>query len=154
LTQTGSASIKVRHSGVSRGLVLVTLTRRVFPPMRVVASPVSRLRCRGENTDAECTLDVNVDIYPLKAKDKVAFALSYTLAEDGKPDDGTFEQARPRASVAQACVHAGVLKPLSSPAAVVAVGTKKVAARQVRIRHVWYVTHWFSDDQARPRHLC
>jgi DNA-directed RNA polymerase I, II, and III subunit RPABC3 len=60
---------------------------------------VSRLRCRGENTDAECTLDVNVDIYPLKSSDKVMFALSSTLAEDGKPDDGTFDQARPSFAV-------------------------------------------------------
>ena len=27
---------------------------------------VSRLRCRGDHTDAECTVDINVDIYPLK----------------------------------------------------------------------------------------
>ena len=63
------------------------------------------------------SLDVNVDIYPLKARqqssararaliscthgtalerlqanDKFAFALSRTLAEDGTPDDGTFDQ--------------------------------------------------------------
>jgi len=57
---------------------------------------VSRLRCRGENTEADCTLDVNVEIYPLKTNDKFMFALSATLAEDGTPDDGNFDQARPR----------------------------------------------------------
>ena len=60
------------------------------------------------------SLDVNVDIYPLKARsgaccprpwpvltsiisqsnDKFKFVLSSTLAEDGTPDDGTFDQAR------------------------------------------------------------
>ena len=79
---------------------------------------VSRLRCRGDNWETDMSLDVNVDIYPLKARvqrsacardgatdmrrhyapaqatDKFAFALSATLSEDGTPDDGTFDQVR------------------------------------------------------------
>jgi hypothetical protein len=83
------------------GLQRATATCAPFCPWLLpdtwlrLATPVSRLRCRGENTDAECTLDVNVDIFPLKATDKVFFALSSTLSDDGKPDDGSFEQARP-----------------------------------------------------------
>jgi hypothetical protein len=29
---------------------------------------VSRLRCRGDNWETDLTIDVNVDIYPLKAR--------------------------------------------------------------------------------------
>ena len=29
--------------------------------------PVSRLRCKGDHSDAECTVDINVEIYPMKA---------------------------------------------------------------------------------------
>ena len=34
-----------------------------------------------------------MDLYPLKAQDKFALALSSTLAEDDTPDDGTFDQS-------------------------------------------------------------
>ncbi len=76
---------------------------------------------------------MNVEIYPLKANEKFAFALSATLAEDGTPDDGTFDQARRPAQLACppcACVT------LRRPNAVGAGAQQKVAARQVRVRHV------------------
>jgi len=86
----------------------------------VRAASVSRIRCRGDHSDAEVTVDVNVDIYPVKARrnsllcpradkrqanEKYAFALSSTLAEDGTPDDGAFDQARTLAAHSQSAPH-------------------------------------------------
>mmetsp|Transcript_18719 Transcript_18719/g.31169 ORF Transcript_18719/g.31169 Transcript_18719/m.31169 type:complete len:106 (-) Transcript_18719:103-420(-) len=38
-------------------------------------------------------LDINSDIYPISVNQKFSFALSTTLALDGKPDEGTFDQS-------------------------------------------------------------
>jgi DNA-directed RNA polymerase I, II, and III subunit RPABC3 len=54
---------------------------------------VSRLQCRSERSDTDLELDINIDLYPLDRGDRFTLALHKTLALDGTPDDGTFDQS-------------------------------------------------------------
>ena len=53
---------------------------------------VSRYKCRSE-FDAELTLDVNVDVYPLTVGQRFSLALAPTLSLDGTPEDDAFDQS-------------------------------------------------------------
>ena len=52
---------------------------------------VSRYKCRSE-FDAELTIDVNVDVYPLTVGQRFSLALAPTLSLDGTPEDDAFDQ--------------------------------------------------------------
>ena len=55
---------------------------------------VTRLSCRlVEGEDLHLDLDVNSDLYPLEVNDRFTLALASTLALDGTPDTGTFDQS-------------------------------------------------------------
>ena len=55
---------------------------------------VTRLSCRlVEGEDLHLDLDVNSDLYPLEVGDRFTLALASTLALDGTPDTGTFDQS-------------------------------------------------------------
>ena len=53
---------------------------------------VSRYKCRSE-FDAELTIDVNVDAYPLSVGQRFSLALASTLSLDGTPEDDAFDQS-------------------------------------------------------------
>ena len=53
---------------------------------------VSRYKCRSE-FDAELTIDVNVDVYPLTVGQRFSLALAPTLSLDGTPEDDAFDQS-------------------------------------------------------------
>lgn len=53
---------------------------------------VSRYRCRSQ-FDAEVTIDVNVDVYPLSVGQRFTLALAPTLSLDGTPEDDSFDQS-------------------------------------------------------------
>jgi len=53
---------------------------------------VSRYKCRSE-FDAELTIDVNVDAYPLTVGQRFSLALAPTLSLDGTPEDDAFDQS-------------------------------------------------------------
>ena len=53
---------------------------------------VSRYMCRSE-FDAELTIDVNVDAYPLGVGQRFSLALASTLSLDGSPEDDSFDQS-------------------------------------------------------------
>ena len=53
---------------------------------------VSRYKCRSE-FDAELTIDINVDVYPLAVGGKFSLALAPTLSLDGTPEDDAFDQS-------------------------------------------------------------
>ncbi|OUS43381.1 beta-lactamase-like protein [Ostreococcus tauri] len=53
---------------------------------------VSRYKCRSE-FDAELTIDVNVDVYPLSVGQRFSLALAPTLSLDGSPEDDAFDQS-------------------------------------------------------------
>ena len=53
---------------------------------------VSRYKCRSE-FDAELTIDVNVDVYPLTFGQRFSLALAPTLSLDGTPEDDAFDQS-------------------------------------------------------------
>jgi len=53
---------------------------------------VSRYKCRSE-FDAELTIDVNVDVYPLSVGQRFSLALAPTLSLDGTPEDDAFDQS-------------------------------------------------------------
>ena len=53
---------------------------------------VSRYMCRSE-FDAELTIDVNVDAYPLSVGQRFSLALASTLSLDGSPEDDSFDQS-------------------------------------------------------------
>ncbi|KAI8926414.1 RNA polymerase [Entophlyctis helioformis] len=50
---------------------------------------VSRIIATSENVDMEVTLDVNTEIYPLRAAEKFTLALATSLALDGAPVDAS-----------------------------------------------------------------
>jgi hypothetical protein len=64
-------------------------------PMKV-RSPPSQVLCMFERRTGDVGAAVRLVCTesPLQANDKFAFALSSTLAEDGTPDDGAYEQVR------------------------------------------------------------
>jgi hypothetical protein len=53
---------------------------------------VSRYRCRSQ-FDAEVTIDINVDVYPLSVGQRFTLALAPTLSLDGSPEDDAFDQS-------------------------------------------------------------
>uniref|UniRef100_A0A7S2ICS3 DNA-directed RNA polymerases I, II, and III subunit RPABC3 n=1 Tax=Haptolina brevifila TaxID=156173 RepID=A0A7S2ICS3_9EUKA len=56
---------------------------------------VSRLHCRLAEEGYEMVLDVDInsDLFNLEINDRFTFALASTLALDGAPDSGTFDQS-------------------------------------------------------------
>ena len=56
---------------------------------------VSRLQCRltDEGYEMSLDMDINSDLFPLDINDRFTFALASTLALDGRPDSGTFDQS-------------------------------------------------------------
>ena len=55
---------------------------------------VSRYTCRlsDEGYEMGLEMDINSDIFPLELNDRFTLALATTLALDGKPDSGTYDQ--------------------------------------------------------------
>lgn len=51
---------------------------------------VNRLHCRGTTYDVDLVLDINSEVFDVKAGSRVTLALSNTLALDGSPDDGSY----------------------------------------------------------------
>eukprot|EP01041_Mallomonas_annulata_P000716 gene716-1381_t len=51
---------------------------------------VNRLHCRGITFDVDLVVDINCEIYDVKAGEKLAIALASTLSLDGTPDDGQY----------------------------------------------------------------
>ena len=39
----------------------------------------------------ELLIDINSELWPVAANDKISFALATTLNLDGEPDDGTYQ---------------------------------------------------------------
>jgi len=48
---------------------------------------VSRINARSENFEADLTLDINSEIYPLSVSEKFTLLLSSSLAVDGSTED-------------------------------------------------------------------
>lgn len=77
---------------------------------------VSRFRCKSDGQDFDLTVDINVDVYPLKVGDKFSLALAKTLNLDGTPDDGVYNQVRVRGTMTRGCrssCHSGCLSVMS-----------------------------------------
>ena len=51
---------------------------------------VNRLHCRGTTYDVDLVVDVNCELFEVKANDRVVVALAKTLSLTGAPDDGNF----------------------------------------------------------------
>ena len=56
-------------------------------------APVSRLVCKGETYNTDLTVDINSDLYPVKAGEKLSVAIASTLRLDGKPMDFSWDQS-------------------------------------------------------------
>jgi DNA-directed RNA polymerase I, II, and III subunit RPABC3 len=56
---------------------------------------VTRYSCRlsDEGYDMSLEMDINSDIFPLELNDRFTLALASTLALDGKPDTGVYDQS-------------------------------------------------------------
>ncbi|CAK8986335.1 DNA-directed RNA polymerases I [Durusdinium trenchii] len=54
---------------------------------------VSRLVARGVTFEMDLVIDIQSEIFPMKAKDRFTMALASTLDMEGKPDDGTYNQS-------------------------------------------------------------
>jgi len=56
---------------------------------------VTRLHCRlaEEGYELALDLDINSDLFPLEVSQKFALVLASTLAIDGQPDNGKFDQS-------------------------------------------------------------
>eukprot|EP01138_Halocafeteria_seosinensis_P012011 gb/GECG01012275.1/.p1 GENE.gb/GECG01012275.1/~~gb/GECG01012275.1/.p1 ORF type:complete len:188 (+),score=11.69 gb/GECG01012275.1/:1-564(+) len=54
---------------------------------------VNRVVGKGETFEADLTLDIASEIYPIREGDKFTMALASTLRLDGQPDDGTYDQS-------------------------------------------------------------
>mmetsp|Transcript_40126 Transcript_40126/g.106134 ORF Transcript_40126/g.106134 Transcript_40126/m.106134 type:complete len:155 (-) Transcript_40126:420-884(-) len=56
---------------------------------------VTRYSCRlsEEGYEMALDMDINSDLFPLEINDRFTLALATTLALDGKPDSGTFDQS-------------------------------------------------------------
>mmetsp|Transcript_18195 Transcript_18195/g.54662 ORF Transcript_18195/g.54662 Transcript_18195/m.54662 type:complete len:144 (-) Transcript_18195:1968-2399(-) len=52
---------------------------------------VARMEARGENYEMRLSLDVNVDIYPLRVAQKVSLALASSIHSDGSVDQGAYD---------------------------------------------------------------
>lgn len=50
---------------------------------------VNRLHCRSDN--AELVVDVNAELFPVKANDKLHVLLASSLSLTGEPDDGSYD---------------------------------------------------------------
>lgn len=59
---------------------------------------VSRFVCRSELYEFDLTLDVNIDIYPLKVGDKFNLVLARTIHTDGTPETGSYDENFPTIS--------------------------------------------------------
>eukprot|EP01104_Vermistella_antarctica_P009512 TRINITY_DN2452_c0_g1_i1.p2 TRINITY_DN2452_c0_g1~~TRINITY_DN2452_c0_g1_i1.p2 ORF type:complete len:148 (+),score=31.65 TRINITY_DN2452_c0_g1_i1:72-515(+) len=55
---------------------------------------VSRIAMKGENYEMDLTVDINIDIYPIKHNEKFSIALTSTLSQRGVPDEGFYDQSR------------------------------------------------------------
>lgn len=51
---------------------------------------VNRLHCKGTTYDVDLVVDVNAELFNVKAGDKVVVALANTLSLTGALDDGTY----------------------------------------------------------------
>ena len=58
--------------------------------MLVVFSLVSRISARSEQFDMLMHLDINTEIYPMRAGEKFMMVLASTLNLDGTPDSGYY----------------------------------------------------------------
>lgn len=51
-----------------------------------VFEKVSRLSCKTEGIEADISLDINIEVYPVKAGDKFSFVIVSKLSENGKEE--------------------------------------------------------------------
>mmetsp|Transcript_27361 Transcript_27361/g.27598 ORF Transcript_27361/g.27598 Transcript_27361/m.27598 type:complete len:155 (-) Transcript_27361:60-524(-) len=51
---------------------------------------IHRLHCRGSTFDVDLVVDINSELFDVRAGDKLAIALASTLSLDGTPDDGMY----------------------------------------------------------------
>ena len=54
---------------------------------------ISRISALSQTYNLELTLDVNTEIYPIKADERFSLALCSTLRKDGEPDEGVYDQS-------------------------------------------------------------
>lgn len=54
---------------------------------------MDRIVARGETSDAKLSFDVNCEVYPIKEGEKLSVVLASTLALDGTPSDGVYDQS-------------------------------------------------------------
>jgi len=49
---------------------------------------VNRIHCRGTTYDVELIVDINSELFDVRAGERITIVLASTLALDGTPDDG------------------------------------------------------------------
>lgn len=54
-----------------------------FFMMKISQILVSRFLAKGKNCDSDLLLDINIELFPIRLKDKFIFSLSQTLSLDG-----------------------------------------------------------------------
>lgn len=59
---------------------------------------VSRFVCRSELYEFDLTIDININIYPLKVGDKFNLMLARTIYTDGTPETGMYDENFPTIS--------------------------------------------------------
>lgn len=56
---------------------------------------VSRFHGHSDLYEMDLILDVNIDVYPLQAGEKISLALAWTLNLDGTPESGKYDASFP-----------------------------------------------------------
>uniref|UniRef100_A0A7S2BWL1 DNA-directed RNA polymerases I, II, and III subunit RPABC3 n=1 Tax=Florenciella parvula TaxID=236787 RepID=A0A7S2BWL1_9STRA len=76
-----------------------TFVVHAINPEKKTFDRIDRLAARAETFEMELLIDINAEVWPVAANDKISFALATTLSLNGDPDDGTYQQYEKGASL-------------------------------------------------------